>query len=228
MPYTKGRYRKPVARKPGKKKPAVKWYNRKYSVMSGVRYSLDQIYKLKGLINSEMHKFDVDFNGTALSTAGGITHLTGIAQGDTSATRTGNSIYLRSINGKILINHNSTATVDPQYVRLMLILDTQQIADTAPAVTDLLDNSSSALVHAHLNPATVGRFRVLWNQVLFVHEFKPGSSLEFNKAFRHHVRYNGANSTDIQRGAIYLVYMSNEPTNYPTMNANFRMSFHDN
>lgn len=184
----------------------------------GVKY-------LRGLVNSELYKADFSFAGQAFgSNATFITHLTGIAQGDGITTRTGNSIYVRSINVKGSLTWNSASGAG-QLCRVSLIMDKQQISDTTPNFTDVYTNG---LPFSHLNPNTVGRFSVLWSKSFQVSATRPDVPLFLNKAMRHHVRYNGTTSTDIQRGAIYLLVTSDATVNYPTLNMESRTSYHDN
>lgn len=191
-----------------------------YGAYKGVNY-------LRGLVNSEMKKHDVT---TSLlpSDAGAVLHLTDIAQGDTDATRDGNSIFLRAINLRGNIVYNST-TAGIQYVTISIVMDKQQVSDTTPSWGDIYDTSGSA-IFAHLNNATVGRFSVLYSKTFTLDGVnKIATVFKINKSFRHHVRYNGTASTDIQKGGVYFVYSSNVPTtNFPSINLTSRASFHDN
>ncbi len=206
------------------------WYNKKYSAVSLGKLALRKIWKLKGLVNSEMHKHDVVFTGDNMTITGSLTHITGVAIGDSYSTRTGNSMYVRAVNIQGTITWNS-AGGGVQMCRMMIIQDTQQVGDTAPGVFDVLDNITSVNPYsAHLNPTTVGRFRILRDYKVALDGVSSAvSKVNINLPMRHHVRFNGVNGTDIQRGGLYILLCSNKPTsNYPIFYADCRVSFHDN
>lgn len=135
--YWAGRRRKQGGRAMGK---AVKAYanptipNIARAAWSGVKY-------LRTLVNSELHRLDITAAGATLSTTAGITHLTQIAQSDTSFGRTGNQILLSWINFRAsLVSHaSSTASI----ARVMIVLDKQQVADTSPVIGDILEVGTS-------------------------------------------------------------------------------------
>ena len=66
------------------------------SAWKTAKWAAQQAWKLKGLVNSEMFKYDVNQSGTAITSAGYASNLAGVAVGDTDVTRTGNSIFARS------------------------------------------------------------------------------------------------------------------------------------
>lgn len=211
--------RKRRGRRPG-------WFNHfayGVSALSLAKTAVREIWKLKGLINSEKKKFDRTEGAKTPDNTGIVDNLVGIAQGDGDQDRNGNSIYVRSVNikGNIKINAAASNT----FIRVSVVQDTQQIADTVPAWTDIYE---SADVNAHLNNLTVGRFKVLKDRTFRLDADDPGKMFEINLPMRHHVRYNGSATSDIQKGAIYLCMVSNEPANTPTLSYQSRVSYHDN
>lgn len=187
-----------------------------YSAYRGVRY-------LKGLVNSELFKLTLTSSITPDSATGSYVHLTYIPQGDDDNTRSGNSIFLRYIFARCTYVQNASAT--NTFIRQMLICDTQQVADTAPSISGILQ---SVDVLAPLNADNVGRYKVLSDTLIVLNSNTPSTFRKLKKSMRHHVRYNGTAATDIQKGGIYVFWLSNQATNTPTVNYNFRMSYHDN
>lgn len=184
----------------------------------GLRY-------VRGLVNSEMFKFDGSATNTALLPSGGITSLIGITQGDGDSGRTGNSILVKSINirGNLIMDPLAGTMAS---VRLTILEDTQQIADTLPTFGDIYENAST---YSHLQSNTVGRFKILKTRTYRLCQTMPLVPFQLNLPLQHHVRFNGSTSTDVQRGALYFVYSSDQasPAN-PIMNWEFRTSYHDN
>lgn len=183
---------------------------------------------LKGLVNSELFKVDVALPSQAFSTTGAVTHLTAIGQGDTDATRTGNSILLKSVELRMLVQRVAANVVLGNLCTCMLVQDNQQIGDTAPAISDVLEGAGGL---AFLNNLTVGRFTILrrWDFCLDT-VGDNARVIRFRKYWPqgHHVRYNGIASTDQQKGAIYFMCMGDQAANVPLGDGSVRLSYHDN
>lgn len=219
MPMSR-RYRK---RKTYRRKSTTPWYNRRYNALQLASKAAKGVWYLKGLVNSELLKLDVGASTTPTNvTSQSLILMNGIAQGDGDGQRTGNSIFMRSINTNLFFEKNTSATFT--YIRIMFVQDTQQIADTTPTVADVLDSDYAS----HLNKNTVGRFKVLMSKIITLNPNYPSTAKKFNYATRHHIRFNGSASTDVQKGAIYMLLLSSEATNTPTVRYNSRLSYHDN
>lgn len=199
------------------------------SAWKTAKWAAQQAWKLKGLINSEMLKVDTLENGTVITSAGTYsTHVTAVAVGDTDQTRTGNSIYVRSVNIRGQLLYNSTAGTTPVACCLMVVIDTQQVGDTGPYIGNVIDFSTNG-VNAHVAKSTAGRFKILYRRVLFTDSVdRTVVPIDINLPMRHHVRYNGQNATDIQKGGIYILAGSDQGTNGPTLKYDCRLSYHDN
>ena len=108
-----------------------------------------------------------------------------------------------------------------------LVRDKQQISDTAPAITDVFTSDTDP--HTMLNANRLGRFDLLkrWNYTVDSH---TSSSVNFNYFTKRsfHVRYNGPTANDIEKNGLYLVIITSDGTNYPTISINSRISWHDN
>lgn len=119
---------------------------------------------------------------------------------------------------------------DFTWVRISLVMDTQQIADTAPGYSDIYDGIN---IRDGVNDNTKNRFRILWSKAILLHPNITGVSVarkvykykRFNKPIV--VRYNGANATDIQRNGLYLCLLSNQGTYSPTPNMTANVYFVD-
>lgn len=182
---------------------------------------------LKGLVNSELYKLDFDLGSlfSAITTTGQVIHLSAIPIGDGESERTGNSIYLRSINCHAMVYVNSAGSTG-QTVRLSLICDKQQRSDTTPSYGDIY---SAQTPFSHLNIGHVGKYSVMWSRTFTLsQETLESKNVSFNKALRLHIRFNGAAASDIQKNGIYMTAVSTSATNAPTIQGSVRMSYHDN
>lgn len=206
------------------------WYLRKYNAFQLARKAYSGVNYIRGLVNSEMLHVTSTLN-TTIDQNGNLTNITAIAQGDTDAGRTGNSIFVRSLLLRWTAIINSTGTPDTT-VRAMVVIDTQQISDTAPTFADILQVTASVLAPiTHLNDGNSGRFKVLYNKVININSgSNRNQTEEVYLDIKSHVRYNGTASTDIQKGGIYYGFISDQSTagTVPTVNAVARLGYHDN
>lgn len=182
----------------------------------GVRY-------IKGLVNSEMFHNTIS-NTTYPNHLGTIIPLTDIAIGDTAVTRTGNSLFVRSIVMNMNCSQNASA-LDNTFIRMILFTDTQQVPDTTPTFSNILaSNGPNALV----NLDSAGRYKFLKTWEFALSTQNPAKVIKYYKNLRHHVRYNGSAATDVQKGGLYLALVSSQTTNTPTLNYHARIGYHDN
>lgn len=218
MPYYRRRYRgRRRRRRYGPKKyckPRALDYAK--AAYSGVRY-------IKGLVNSEMFHHPVTGTSTP-DTSGEVIHITNIAQGDDDNARTGRSVLLKSIFYRISATINASAT--NTFVRIILLKDNQQVGDSTPSVTSIL---ASASYLSPLNVNSIGRYTVLKDHLFSLDAAKQDTKLiKIYKKLQMHVKYNGTASTDIQKNGIYILFISSEATNTPSLPYNVRLSYHDN
>jgi len=196
------------------------------SALHLARQAARGVYYLKGLVNSEKFKHDVSAAGT-LTNTGTVVALTGITQGDDEVERTGNSIFVRSSHTMLKIYRDVSVGNDTQLVRVALIMDMQQGSDLNPTFAGIYQINGPL---NFLDLSTVGRFKVLWNRFITLDKTNQLSKV-INKFYklRHHVRYNGSASTDIQKGGLYLVMSSDQTSSgFPSFTLEHRLSYHDN
>lgn len=199
------------------------WYNRKYNAMQLAAKAAKGVWYLKGLVNSEM-MHNQQTGATTVPSTGVVTLLNGMAQNDSTSGRTGNSILMRNVFLRMVFTQNVLAGAT-QY-RIMLLLDKQQVGDTSPTMGDILETVNPL---SPLATASVGRFTVMKNWVFTTDDTKSQTRvLELYKDFRLHTRYNGSANTDIQKNGLYLVMLSNEPTNAPRVDYTWKVGYHDN
>ena len=198
----------------------------KFTPQSGYAMAVQaakDIWYLKGLVNSEM-LHNQSLGSTTVSSTGVMTLLNGMAQNDTSSGRTGNSILMRNVHLRLGFEQAAAATLTTY--RIILLWDTQQIGDTSPAVTDVLETASP---YSPLATANAGRFKILKSWFFTTDDNKTQTKLiECYKDFRVHTRYNGVANTDIQKNGLYLLAISDQATNVPVYKYSWKVGYHDN
>lgn len=228
MAYRRRNYR----RRYGRRRRNTAWYNKKYSAKQLAVKAVKGVSYLRGLVNSEIFKHEI--RTTILPNNGGLViPFTNIAIGDEDDRRTGNSIYVRSINARFTITRNELATAGSMpLVRLMLVVDKQQAEDAYPFASNVLETTSSVYAPlSQLNSQTVGRFTVLKSALYTIYDDRPVVTGQWNINLRLHVRYNGIDGTDIQKNGIYLIAVSNKDygdDNCPRLMLSGRVNYHDN
>ncbi len=190
--------------------------------------------KALSLINTEFKLKDtVELGLVIVDGVGVIKQLTNVAQGDTNVTREGNSIKIVSIYTKFMFHINASAS--SSQVRCMLILDTQ--TNGAIYTTDDLLESVANLTSliSPRNTDNAHRFRVLYDKMVVLNQniTAVSSTTRFLKVYKKvdlHMRYatNVGDITDLTQNSISVLLISNEATNTPTVDINFRLRFLDN
>jgi len=206
-----------------KKKQAVGFFNKKFSVSDMAASAWNGVKYIKTLINVEKH-IHIRGEASTVTQAGNVYNLCAIAQGDGVGQRTGLSILCRSLTFRIHFVHNMTATRN--MIRYMIVQDTQQVADTNPGVLDILESDWQS----GLNRNTMGRFKILRNA--FVNVSTNANPQVFHDEFidltGQHIRYNGPNSGDVTKDGIYLVILGDNGTSLPSFSYNSRLHYYDN
>jgi len=216
-PYSRSR------RRGASRRRSTPWYRRKYDAMSLAAKAAKGVWYLKGLVNSEMLHNQLTGN-TTVSNTGVVTLLNGMAQGDTSSQRTGNSILMRNVFLRLVFTQSAAAT--STIYRVMLIKDTQQVGDQSPAAPDILESLNPL---SPLNTSTVGRFKVMKNWFFTTDDTKTQTQvLNLYKDFRFHTKFNGTANTDIQKNGLYLFMITDQPTNVPRVDFTWKVGYHDN
>lgn len=179
---------------------------------------------LKGVINSELKRYDENVN-SLIDSSGVITALSDMGTGDTINVRDGWSILAKYDTAKFTFVMNASATTT--LVRLILFVDTQNNG-VLPTVADVL---GSADVSSLINPKNTQRFTVLYDR-------RYSMSINANrsiiaKAYKKldfHIRYTADASgvASQSKNGIFLLAISSEATNTPTLDFHNRIAYYDN
>lgn len=194
------------------------------SVGNLARLAWSGVKGLRALVNAEKHFTDYSGAGLIAYSTGQVIDLTAISQGDTINNRTGNSVLVNNVSNRLFYTKDVNAT--NTLIKVMLVLDTQQIADTAVTASSILESVDPL---SPLNRQNLGRYKILATRNVSLHSSKTMAKVNiFRKFKKHHYRYNGTASTDIQKGGLYLVSVHNEPTNLPSIGFNSTVAYYDN
>lgn len=155
-------------------------------------------------------------------------HLTGLTKGDDYNNRDGRSVCYKSIEMDIytVMHASASATV----VRYILVLCKNGLS--APSFSSIFDTSSAQAIIAHRNLNNRKNYTILWDKLEFMDSASHKQCIDSKfKKLNMHTIFNAGNAgdiTDIESNALYLVMVSNEATNTPTVYYNVRLRFVDN
>lgn len=156
-----------------------------------------------------------------------ITVLNDIAQGSTLSQRNGSKIFMKNIHFK---GYAAISTSVTNYTRftLMLVRDKQQVADTAPSLSDIMTSSTDP--ESLLNTASLGRYHIIWRKLYVLRPVSSGNNIIQIKRtipIYKSTRYNGGNAGDINTNGLYMVAITDASVNYPTISLNCRLNYQD-
>jgi hypothetical protein len=199
-----------------------------WSLAKRTAYGLNEIRKL---INIET-KFVDTVSGLAAATQSGVvTCVSQLAQGLTSTDRVGDSIRLQHIEvrGTIIINAAATNTT----VRVLVFRDLDGYG-TAPTGADVLENVGGTV--APNSPYRFNRrerFSILYDEMFQVQSIlaqgTSSAAFYYSSAHEGHVKYLAATASAAAngKGSVYVMAISEEPTNTPTYDFYSRILFTD-
>ena len=208
--YTKNRYYK-------RKRNNIGYGQIARKVWRDVKY-------LKSIVNVEKKYLDVTDSRT-YSNLLFAQLLNGIAQGDTSITRDGDSVKWISLF--IRVNSVINAAASATRVRLMLLRDKQPNTGLSSTTNILADNTNI------LSPRNLDwnyRYKVYKDMVIHLNTDRPEKEIKIFMKLKFHTRYtdNGATVASISTNTLLLCFMSDEAVNEPTVTFYSRLRFIDN
>lgn len=194
-----------------------------HSVLEKANRALAIGQQIKRFINVEVKHHDNVFSPTNVTTTPIVVNLTAILQGDSNTQRNGTSIKPLGLTLRGAVSRNSAG--GSQLLRLMIVNAKQQNG-AHPLAAELLEDPANPLTPKNYDDRY--RSKVLYDR-LFVLDGANQHELAFTiseKLFGH-VTYDGTASIP-ETGGIYLVALSDEDTNPPTIQWYNRVTFTDN
>lgn len=196
---------------------------------------------LATLINVEEKTWDVDGSGgvTVTSTAT-VVNLSNIAQGDDYGNRSGDSILCQRLEFRARLQGNAATSMNSCRV---LIVQDRANRGVDPVIGDVLQGGTNPTLQPYLEPQS-GRFVVLYDEHIRMSNTvglaASGTSTDYIPAnvvlpsmirkWNQHIKYQGATGADGSNwaGALFLMAISTDATNGPSLGYTFRLKFTDN
>lgn len=218
MPYRKSYGKKKRYYK--KKRPSTK-----QDAMTVAYAALRLGKKLARFVNTEIKYNEENYSNTVSASGTLVSAGHAIAIGDGQSDRTGTSIKpLRvTIRGNVTQHASATDT----FVRLILIRGKQENA-SALAFSDIFDSTGT-------NQFKIWdkRFKtkILWDKKFqLCNTGTAGYQFSLSEKLYGHIQYDASDTTGatIENGGVYLLLVSTEATNTPTVNYKLRLTYVDN
>lgn len=209
-----------------KLKKLEKGYRRRKRIyMPAARQLWRDIKYLKSVVNVERKYLDSTFN-TTVSTTENFQLLNGMTQGTSGITRTGQSIKIVSCFVRFYMTMNSAATTTQ--VRIFILKDSQPNA-AVPTAANLLQDSTNIL--SPLLIAFGRRFKIFYDRMIRLDTNKLNQELKYYLRLRFHTEYGTGNTgtiSDISKNSLYIMLVSDQAVNLPTVQFWARVRFIDN
>lgn len=199
----------------------VPWYRKKHSALS---LALKTARFVRHNLNVEKKTLDLTSSGTVSST-GSVFHVSGIPQGDGQNARDGVSVRCQYLGLRMEYTENASVA-GATFLRLMILRDGRQIASATPAIGTILETVDR---NSFLNNDTLGRFQILHDRIYTLSNVGTvGKHISVDLPMSSHIRYNGTLSSNIESNGLYVVLISNQGTNVPSVGFTTRIRYVDN
>lgn len=212
-PYRPRYYRRPYTSRP----KSVGDYSLRQAAYAGLKYGKIAM----SVLNSEKKYKDSTLTYTPSTGGTDINNLTsGITQGDGMTNRDGQSVLCKQIALRMVFNKNASATA----TRVKWVLFIDKRSGSTPVWSDVFAATS---IEAFQNISdTPGRFRILRSGVVRLDTDNPEieKQVVVNKSM--HLKFDSAGNQYMNN--VWLMMLSDEFANQPTINVVSRVRFYDN
>lgn len=156
---------------------------------------------------------------TPTNTTGVVLNITDLDAGDTSSTRTGEKITVKTLyfKGEIIKHASATSTK----VRIFLA---RQKNNQIPAINGLLQ---SGTINAPHNVEYRKLAEIFNDRTFIVDATTPKIQFNYRISKEFNIQYSGDNGTDLGANSVYLCMISSEATNTPTVSGYSRVMYTD-
>lgn len=225
MPRYYRRRRRGYRRRRGGRRPSSAQGWSASGAMGMASRALSIAMGVKALLNVEKKYFDTTMTGTVDNT-GTIQSVDLIPSQegavDQGQSRDGDQVRTKAAywTGNVTKHASATTTL----FRMLLVLDKQPRGD-APGVTDVLESVSTVALR---NMVYRNRFVVLHDRTLTLDADNPQRVFKIFKRMSLKQQYAGDSTDQPINASLFVIFFSNEATNTPTLQSQFRIRFIDN
>lgn len=178
---------------------------------------------IRSIVNSERHYTDTTPLITgSISTTGLAGDLFDIATGDQNNQRTGLSILAKTISVKGYVDFGTSNAASRLHI--LIVKDLRQQAGITPTYNDIYPGG----INNFISIALAGRFKIVYSKIYNNDTEIDRKHVNIYLRINDHIRFSNTGANDIIKNGYYLIVVSDQPTNQPTVGLNTRVSFYDN
>lgn len=197
--------------------PTTKDYAK--SAFMGVR-------KLARFVNSEIKVKDTNITGS-ITSSGSVNKLCVISQGDGVSNREGNSVHPLNLSYRIFLIPNATPT---QTAFRVIVFKGKGERGSSYTPIEILESTSMTSFKSISNRYDS---RILYDKTYLLGNPSAGPVVSYDCGVLRiggHISFDSTDATGatIDDGGLYVLLLSNQATNTPTISCNFRLTYTDN
>ncbi len=183
-----------------------------------------KVNKMARNLKPEMKSRTISFSSGTVSNTGSVQQLDLIPAGSDATDRTGISVRVKGIGFHATIFAASTV-IDINKLRVIVFVDKQQEKDAKSDIATVLQETNPL---SYINQVRRPRFRILYDNLIVLDlTNKFSRKIIWWKKLDFIQTYNGPAGTDMEKNNIFLLLLSNEPTNKPTFQFTSRIIYTD-
>lgn len=161
-----------------------------------------------------------------VTTAGSVSTMTNIAEGDDINNRTGRKVRLKSFQIKGYVVNNDSTSTSTSVARVLIIRDNSFTSST-PSITEILQGGDAYGLRAQ-EVENKYAYSVLYDKLMVL---DPNSNnqqgVQKFKKLNHECIFDGSANTTSNKGALYLMLLSNRTASQPGFFLQTRVRFTD-
>lgn len=175
--------------------------------------ALSRVVKRMEYDNARIH--DTIFGApTVVTTAGSVTCLTDVTQGDDVNNVSGRQAFLKKIVLKGTISGFNAA--DFNYLRVLVFRKKGDADNTMPTIAEVIDSSVGQNILAGPSRAAIGENEWLYDKLFVVGDNAGPAARTFSKTIRVNKTFTFAASGEFDKGHVYLLLVSTDAANGPS------------
>jgi len=164
-----------------------------------------------------------------IGTVGSIVPLSlcAMSQGTDQQQRVGDTIHAKQLLVSYQVTYN-TVPVGPQYTRIVIFQDLRGQFNQVPTWSATGSGVFESTGYSSADVGNLGRYRILHDKVHILDSIDHyGAWDRFVLPINSDIHYEGSGSTSYSKGALWIMYYSNQTVNFPTINYNTQLRYVD-
>ncbi len=190
--------------------------------------ALNEVNKLKKLINIEYFYHNIISTALTPDSAGIITHISGIPAGDEVGARTGQKIHWVSLSVKMCMSINGVRA--NEFIRVMVVQDRQPNGAQFTALNLLENTGDNVSILSHRATGNMKRFKVYYDKLIpLMSSSNTSAVIDIYKRLNVNQMFsgNGGGIGATRTNALFFVLFSELSADLPLVFFETRLTYTD-